>query len=130
MSKGNNIGGGPTPPPDLNQGGEPELKPLPASPLAGYTEYEEYKLSVETFTKKIPGVPGAFFDRYEMRIEGKKRDKIRVEAKRAERLNTKMHDRKLVFIPTGGKIPISITRKLRDDGNGEINGGYSDKFNY
>jgi len=106
----------------------PAKAPAKKMDLGENKQYTRYTLYVQSFTSKRFGTET--FDRYEMAVERKLLTNVRIEERRANQLNKKSHTTNHWLAEDGLKVPIKIIRKLREDGNLEINGGYEDSFIY
>lgn len=107
----------------------PTTKPVPKKHDLGHNkQYTRYQVQVTPILVNRFG--SQVFDRFEIIMQQKLLTNIRIEPKRAEQLNKKMHTTNHILIEDGGKMPIKVIRKLREDGDLEINGGYIDTYIY
>jgi len=91
-------------------------------------QYTRYSVFVTPHMQTFRGLQ--MFDRYEIVLQQKLLTNVRIEPKRAKQLNTKVHDTKQYLVEDGQRIPIKMIRRLREDGDTEIDGGFVDTFIY
>lgn len=107
---------------------KPEKVAAKKHDLGENKQYTRYQVQVTPHLVNRFGTQ--VFDRYEIIIQNKILSNIRIELKRANQLNRKVHSTNQLLVEDGAKLPIKIIRRLREDGDLEIDGGYEDKFIY